>query len=262
MNSIEQNSSLIQHVAEVIATIQENSTSVTDLSVNMSEQAELGERAIHDTVNQMTSIQSSVVESNDMISSLSVRSQDVGSILNVITDIAEQTNLLSLNAAIEAARVGEHGKGFTVVANEVRKLAEQSQRSATKIQTIIQGIQTDTDSFVQIMAKVMEDVKVGMTISKDAIEKFEQILTSTKEIMPQMAEISSNVENAQQDILQVNATSTTLEDMAQSNASSSEEVAASTEEQLASMEEITASAKILSSMAEELQQLVSSFKYK
>ncbi|WOV85936.1 methyl-accepting chemotaxis protein [Sporosarcina jeotgali] len=261
MSAVETNSELIQHVSDGIASINEYSANVSKLAVHMTEQAEHGGLAVNDTVNQMASIQSSVAESNDMISSLSVRSKDVGSILNVITDIAEQTNLLSLNAAIEAARAGEHGKGFAVVADEVRKLAEQSQQSAKEIHTIIQGIQADTDNSVQIMAKVTEDVKQGMTISKDAIEKFEQILTSTKEITPQMADISSIAQSAQKEIHQVNETAIALEDMAKSNAASSEEVAATTEEQLASMEEITASAKTLSHMAEELQELVSSFKH-
>lgn len=261
MSSVETNSALIQHVADGITSINEYSANVSKLAVHMTEQAEYGGIAVNDTVNQMASIHSSVAESNDMISSLSVRSKDVGSILNVITDIAEQTNLLSLNAAIEAARAGEHGKGFAVVADEVRKLAEQSQQSAKEIHTIIQGIQADTYNSVQIMAKVTKDVKQGMSISKDAIEKFEQILTSTKEITPQMADISSIAQSAQEKIQQVNETAIALEVMAKSNAASSEEVAATTEEQLASMEEITASAKTLSHMAEELQELVSSFKH-
>lgn len=261
MNSVQKNIQLIEQVTEGVTQIASHSVNVSKLANHMMEQAEFGGRAVTDTVNQMTSIHSTVEESNRMISSLSERSKDVGTILNVITGIAEQTNLLSLNAAIEAARAGEHGKGFAVVADEVRKLAEQSQQSAKEIYTIIQGIQEDTENSVTIMAKVTEDVKEGMTISQQAIEKFEQILTSTKEITPQMDNISRTAQHAQITIEEVNDTAVELENMAKSNAASSEEVAASTEEQLASMEEITASAKTLSAMAEELQELVATFKH-
>ncbi|MCM3636677.1 methyl-accepting chemotaxis protein [Sporosarcina luteola] len=260
-NSIEKNVQLIEQVTERIAHIAERSLKVSELAIHTMTQAEVGGQAVTDTVNQMSSIQSSVSESNRMISTLSERSKEVGTILNVITGIAQQTNLLSLNAAIEAARAGEHGKGFAVVADEVRKLAEQSQQSATEIFNIIQGIQQDTESSVEIMAKVTEDVKEGMAISNGAIEKFQQILVSTQEITPQMDDISETAQTVQTAIQEVNDTANELENMAKSNASSSEEVAASTEEQLASMEEITASAKTLSDMAEELQELISSFKH-
>lgn len=261
MNSIEKNVQLIEQVTEGIAHIAERSLKVSELAIHTITQAEIGGQAVSDTVNQMSSIQSSVFESNRMISSLSERSKEVGTILNVITGIAEQTNLLSLNAAIEAARAGEHGKGFAVVADEVRKLAEQSQQSASEIHNIIQGIQQDTESSVNIMAKVTEDVKEGMAVSNEAIEKFQQILDSTQGAAPQMDAISETAQTVQSAIQEVNDTANELENMAKSNASSSEEVAASTEEQLASMEEITASAKTLSHMAEELQELISNFKH-
>ncbi|MGG0670469.1 methyl-accepting chemotaxis protein [Lederbergia citrisecunda] len=261
MNSIEKNVQLIGQVTEGIAHIAERSLKVSELAIHTITQAEIGGQAVSDTVNQMSSIQSSVFESNRMISSLSERSKEVGTILNVITGIAEQTNLLSLNAAIEAARAGEHGKGFAVVADEVRKLAEQSQQSASEIHNIIQGIQQDTESSVNIMAKVTEDVKEGMAVSNEAIEKFQQILDSTQGAAPQMDAISETAQTVQSAIQEVNDTANELENMAKSNASSSEEVAASTEEQLASMEEITASAKTLSHMAEELQELISNFKH-
>ena len=198
--------------------IANRSVNVTELAIHTMEQAEIGGQAVTDTVNQMTSIQSSVSESNQMIRSLSERSKEVGTILNVITGIAEQTNLLALNAAIEAARAGEHGKGFAVVADEVRKLAEQSQQSATEIFNIIQGIQKDTENSVGMMAKVTEDVKEGMAISNEAIEKFGQILKSTQEITPQMDDISKTVQNVQVAIEELNATANELENMAKSNA--------------------------------------------
>ena len=196
-----------------------------------------------------------------MIQSLHKRSKEVSSILDVITGIANQTNLLALNAAIEAARAGEHGKGFAVVADEVRKLAEQSQQSAKEILTIIQGIEHDTESSVHIMSRVTDDVQAGVKVSNEAIEKFNQILQSTKEITPQMEEVSAIAQQISAAVQEVSATANELAIIAQANAATSEEVAAATEEQLASMEEISSSARALSAMAEELREILSHFKY-
>lgn len=237
------------------------SKKVSELAQVTTEQAEIGGHAVTNTVEQMNSIHKSVVDSNTIIKSLSERSKEVSTILSVITGIADQTNLLALNAAIEAARAGEHGRGFAVVADEVRKLAEQSQTSAQKIHEIIKGIQTDTESSVQIMALVTDDVQAGVEISREAIEKFNQIHQSTKEIVPQMKEILITAHQMADVIREVTSNTNDSSIIAQENAATAEEVAASTEEQLASMEEISASANSLSTMAEELIELISKFKY-
>ncbi|WEG19204.1 methyl-accepting chemotaxis protein (plasmid) [Alkalihalophilus pseudofirmus] len=259
-NGIDKNSQAVDEIAIGVGRIAESSMSVAELTQQATLQAEEGNEALQNTISQMNSIDASVAESNTMIRSLSDRSKEITSILDVITGISEQTNLLALNAAIEAARAGEHGKGFAVVAGEVRKLAEQSQDSAKQIFELIQGIQKDTDSSVQVMSKVTHNVKDGMTISQEAMDKFREILSSMRNITPQMQEVSATAEQMSAGVQEVNATASELASIATNNAATSEEVAATTEEQLASMEEVASSAKSLSEMAEELKMLLSKFR--
>lgn len=251
----------LEEVSTGVNRVVESSAQVTEFVQKMNEQAEVGGQAVSNTLNQMTSIQSSVENTNENISSLLERSKQVSTILNAITDISEQTNLLALNAAIEAARAGEHGKGFAVVADEVRKLAEQSKLSATQIGEIIVGIQKDVENAVDKMGQVTSNVNSGLDISYDAIDKFGEILRSSESIKPQMEEVTAISEQMSAAVGQLMETVNNLASIARNNAASSEEVAASSEEQLASMEEISASAKSLSSMAEDLSEKVSKYKY-
>lgn len=261
MNGIDDSALALSGITEGVNKIVNHSAKVSNLTHETTIQAEVGGKAVTNTVNQMNSIFKSVVESNEIIASLDERSKEINSILDVITSIAEQTNLLSLNAAIEAARAGEHGKGFAVVADEVRKLAEQSQQSVEEIYGIIHGIQEDVEKTVHKMALVTDDVQSGVKISNEAIEKLHHIQQSMKDILPQMDEVSGTAQQMSEAVQGVTSNVNDLDIIAKGNAASSEEVAASTEEQLASMQEISASAKSLATMAEELSEIISHFKY-
>ncbi len=261
LNGTEDSANSLEEVSTGVGRIVESSSQVAELVNQMSEQAEIGGKAVTDTLNQMTSIQSSVDNTNVNIMSLMTRSNEVSTILKVITDISEQTNLLALNAAIEAARAGEHGKGFAVVADEVRKLAEQSKTSASEISAIVQGIQTDVKDAVEKMSQVTANVDKGLEVSDDAMDKFKGIIQSSTDIKPQMEEVMAISEQMSAAVQEVASTANDLASIARNNAASSQEVAASTEEQLASMEEISAAAKSLSSMAEGLTEKINQYKY-
>ncbi|UUI02309.1 methyl-accepting chemotaxis protein [Oceanobacillus jeddahense] len=251
----------LEEVSIGVGKIVDSSTSVSSYVDQMNEQANVGGQAVSNTLNQMTSIQSSVEDTNKDIHSLLERSKEVSTILKAITDISEQTNLLALNAAIEAARAGEHGKGFAVVADEVRKLAEQSKISAGEISHIVQGIESDVQSAVEKMGQVTTSVNDGLEVSYDAIDKFGEIIRTGETIKPQMEEVTATSEQMSALVEQVTTTADGLASIARNNAASSEEVAASTEEQLASMQEISAAAKSLSSMAEDLTEKIKVYKY-
>lgn len=164
---------------EVAFGIQQISTTASDVSaasLGTSEQAEKGNLAIQNAVSQIDSIRQSVSDTSSVVQMLGERSTEIVRIIDVITGISSQTNLLALNAAIEAARAGEAGRGFAVVADEVRKLAEQSEESARQIAALIDDIQKETLHAVRAMTSVDEEVNAGMKVVKQAGDAFNQIL--------------------------------------------------------------------------------------
>ena len=165
--------------------------------------AQEGSAVADKTVRQMNEIAKAVEESSRIVEELGENSKEIGSIVEVISNIAAQTNLLALNAAIEAARAGEHGKGFAVVADEVRKLAEGSQQSVQKIEQIITTIQATTEKAVVTMSKGYELVKDGRNNVEETGKSFHEIVS-----MIQQAD-----ENSQQIMLIITSLREPIEDI-------------------------------------------------
>ncbi|GCD81433.1 methyl-accepting chemotaxis protein TlpC [Parageobacillus thermoglucosidasius] len=260
-SKIEASATALEQMAQGVTNIANHSVAITDLSKQMIIQSEDGGNSVQKTVEQMNEIQQSVSKSKEMINVLHERSKEIGTILDVISEIADQTNLLALNAAIEAARAGEQGKGFAVVADEVRKLAEQSRESAKRIAELIFGIQKDTENTVQMMEQAIQSVKGGMEISQETTQKFNAIMESTRDASAQLEDITATVQQISAGIQELSSTVSELASVAKKSTTISEEIAASAEEQFASMEEITSTAKSLANMAEELQEQVRKFKF-
>ncbi|HWL24079.1 MAG TPA: methyl-accepting chemotaxis protein [Ureibacillus sp.] len=257
---LEENEKSLSKVLDGISGISEKSKQVTELARESSKEAESGRQAIEENLNQMKYIQESVGKSNDVIQTLSTRSNEIGEILDVINSIAGQTNLLALNAAIEAARAGEHGKGFAVVAEEVRKLAEQSQSSTHLIGEIIGSIQKDTEISTKMMEEVLENANKGVVVTEHTTKRFIKIIENSYSITPHIEEITHTMEQIYSLVEEVVLKANVITGLSQENAASSEEVAASTEEQLASMEEINSSARSLTTLADELKGHIDKFK--
>lgn len=251
--SLEEMTSGIQQSAEKISTISE-------LSGDSMHKARDGKDYVRQTVNQMEQISSSVDETDKTIRMLDQRSKEIEKILEVITGIAEQTNLLALNAAIEAARAGEHGRGFAVVADEVRQLAEQSAESAGQIGALVSEIQKDMHHSVQAMDTVKSDVGSGREQVQETEQKFNEIFEAMQQITEQIENVSATTQQISAGAQQVSASVNQVSEIARDANQNTQNVVAATEEQLASMEEITASANSLTEMAEELQALINRFK--
>lgn len=254
------NTKSVDEVLQGVIQIANKSTTVVELSKVTTARAEEGQIFVDNNLEQMRFIHASIQQSKEVIDSLYHRSKEIGKIIEVIQAISDQTNLLALNAAIEAARAGEHGKGFSVVANEVRKLAEQSQGSAKMIANIINDIQKDTKSSVQLMEDVSNNAEAGLSISEETADKFVQIIGSTKETVPEMEKMAATVQEISASLMEVSAAANEISSYANENSQGAEEVAAVSEEQLATMEEISLSAKSLSVLAEDLLEIVKKFK--
>lgn len=260
VHSVEESSKIISEMSSGVHQIANNAQNVTVASQKAAEVAQEGNRAIHTAVKQMSSINQTVTELAAMVKGLGDRSREIGQIVEVITAIAEQTNLLALNAAIEAARAGEHGRGFAVVADEVRKLAEQSAHSAQQIAELIGNIQNETAKAVQSMEKGTGEVATGIEVVNSAGHSFEQIQRSVNDVAAQIEQVSAAVEEMSAGSEQMVQSVRLITEIAETTATGTQNVSAATEEQLASMEEISASASSLANAAERLQNLVATFK--
>lgn len=233
---------------------------VSQAARSSSIQAEGGNSSLQHLVRQMNMIRTSVEQSNSSIKRLDGRSREVGQILEIMRGIAEQTNLLALNAAIEAARAGEQGKGFAVVADEVKKLAKQSSNSAQHIANLIIEMQEETDTSVRSMNEVNAEVDAGLTIVNETESKFHEILHSLHQVANQIQNVSETTQRMKTSGQEITSSAKGMSQIAQTTSKHAISVSAASEEQLASTEEIEASASSLAQLAEEMQTLISKFK--
>ncbi|MDF2568779.1 MAG: mcpB 6 [Sporomusa sp.] len=253
-------SQVIRDMVDSIGNTSRAAHSVAAASEQSERAAETGSNQIGLAVTKMSQIQEDVNQATQMIHALGDKSRQIGQIVDVITGIAGQTNLLALNAAIEAARAGEQGRGFAVVADEVRKLAEQSESAAREIANIIQAIQAETVETVTAIDKSGREVAAGVQVVENSGAAFKEIYDAVKNVRAEVIRIVGLTEEQQRRSGQVEEAVHSIADAARLNAASSEQVAAASQEQNASVQEITAASASLAQMAAELQQAVLKFK--
>lgn len=258
--SVDNTRAIVREMSNAITHIAESAGNVSAQSSETAKAAAAGSQAIAEATNQMAVISKSVNMSAEVVQNLGDRSKQIGEIVDVISGIAGQTNLLALNAAIEAARAGEQGRGFAVVADEVRKLAEQSHEAAQRIAAIIREIQGETARAVNVMQEGTVEVARGTEVINSNGERFKTIVTMVEALNGQIQEISAASEELSASSEEVVHAVDDVKHIATETAANTQTISAAAEEQSASMEEIAASSQALSRLAEELQGVVRRFK--
>lgn len=259
VDAVEETMSVVQEMTSAIKHIATNSHNVSAKSDETTRAAIAGGEAVIEATNQMKVIKNSVTQSTQVVGKLGERSEQIGEIVAVISGIAGQTNLLALNAAIEAARAGEQGRGFAVVADEVRKLAEQSHEAAKKISEIIRAIQSETHIAVETMNRGNIEVVRGTEVIAATGDRFTFIVTMVQQLNSEIQEISVAAEELSTSSEKVVHSVDRIRAVASDTASDTQTISASTEEQSASMEEIASSSQSLEHMASKLQGVISKF---
>ena len=226
------------------------------------ESSNQGLKTVKILVENMTGIKESAGQTSQSIGVLTKRTEEIGRTLNVITDIASQTNLLALNAAIEAARAGDAGRGFAVVAEEIRKLAEDSRKSAVEIEKIIGDVQKDTTAAGKAIDTMEASVKEGNKSTVEAEKIFQEIAKSTEETFGASKEIQSATLTQKESIGSVVKNIEQIVVVSEETAAGTQQVASSSQQMNGGMLEIAKAGDELSAVAAELQAGVTQFKLK
>ncbi|MDD2899241.1 MAG: methyl-accepting chemotaxis protein [Desulfuromonadaceae bacterium] len=213
-------------IAEMDATIKQvekNAVNSASISKTVRSDAEIGKNAVLEAIAGMQAIRASSQITSDVVETLSLRVNDIGSILSVIDEVADQTNLLALNAAIIAAQAGEHGKGFAVVADEIRELAERTSSSTREIASVIKGVQEETGRAVKAISQTEERIAAGEQLTQRSGAALEEIVTGVERAGIQVSEIAQATVEQARGSQSIREAMESVEDMVESIANSSRE---------------------------------------
>lgn len=257
---IEKTTEQINEMNDGLAELARAAAVITETSADSTEVSSKGETLVQKTAGQMNTIDHSVKEAKHVVKGLEIKSKDITNILRVINGIADQTNLLALNAAIEAARAGEYGRGFSVVAEEVRKLAVQSADSAKEIESLISEIVKEIHTSLNVLQSVNKEVETGLVMTGETKQSFKHISHMTNQIASELQSMNATVEELSAGAQEISAASNDITAISKESSDGIQDIAASAQEQLASMEEISSSAQTLEKMSEELRDLTKRFK--
>lgn len=233
---------------------------LANVATETEKEAASGVNFIQEVSRQMAQISDSVSSTVDIVSNLKDRSSHIEKIVSAITEISNQTNLLALNASIEAARAGEHGRGFSVVASEIRKLAEHSSASAGQIFGLLQDIMKDSQETERAMQEVTNEVSNGQKKMEEAIESFENILKSTQKVAWQVQEVSAISEEMAAGSEEIAASVTEMATIAEESLTGVKAVNDMTAKQSSLVQEVASLTDLLSKDSRSLEALVMKFK--
>ncbi|AIF42137.1 methyl-accepting chemotaxis protein [Virgibacillus sp. SK37] len=243
----------VQHMTEIGEKVQGTSHEVLDLTDN-------GKHLMENSSQQMMKINGIVQDAVRKMDILDKETQEISKLVVVIQEVADQTNLLALNAAIEAARAGEHGKGFAVVADEVRKLAEQVATSIKDVTGFVTTIQEESKNVSHSLVSGYEEVKLGTEQIKTTGETFNLISSSVTSVVEDYKQIVDNLTEIASSSQEMNASIEEIASVSEESAAGIEETSAATQQMSSSMEEVAGSSEQLAKLAEELNEIVRGFK--
>ena len=258
--STEENLQAMEEVAIGVQRMADKASSISESALYSRKQAETGGEAVQLTVQQMSTIESSVTTTDEVIRTLEVKSAQISQMVTTIHEIANQTNLLALNASIEAARAGEHGRGFAVVSTEVRKLAEQAGDSSSRIEELVKAMEQDMLLSLSAMSRVKDEVQEGLRLTRVTEQNFSLIRDTNVRIATEIEDMAATSEEMSAGVEQIVASVHEIARHAQTASANSQQAAGSVHEQLKSVEQIKASAAVLSDVSSELQTSLSPFK--
>ncbi|SDZ55965.1 methyl-accepting chemotaxis protein [Evansella caseinilytica] len=256
----EENKNAAISISDDIKNYSQNLFEVRGRSNNSLKAAEDGNMVIEQGIEQMNEIRDMANNMSVAIQNLAQKSNEIGSIVEMISNVAGQTNLLALNAAIEAARAGEHGRGFAVVADEVRKLAEQTTGASGEIQQLIEGIQKDIESSAFAMTSAYNSVESGEKTVRQAGAAFGELTKSIQQVAMRIEEVTEGMGKIGENTEKMLETAESTAQLINESIGSTQSVAAAAEQQNATLQEISSSSQQLAGMSEELQNTLRKFK--
>ena len=251
----------VASISQSVKSISQETEEISQEADQAAKKAEAGNLVVEKSVNQIHSVEEKVRTTARLVDELGARSQEIGAIVDTISDLAGQTNLLALNAAIEAARAGEQGRGFAVVAEEVRKLAEQSATAAQQIADLIGRIQNDTSKAVASMDSGRQAVVQGAESVEGLRQVFEEINGLVIDVADKIESMSDSIQHVAGQSSEITNHMDQIDTGAAKVADNMQSISAATEEQSASAQEIASASDSLARQAQDVQEKLQKFKF-
>ena len=252
----EESAASMEEMAQAIEDLSVRSNQISEQSSTTLELTQEGNEKLKDSLEKMEHFNQTINTTFNAINKLGEKSQEIGTIVKVITGISEQINLLALNAAIEAARAGEHGKGFAVVADEVRKLAEQSRQSSSEVSNIVKNIQEETEIVVHSMQQGTEEFKDTNTTIVEVGNMFEKIVSTTKIIAENNENSSASSEELSSATQQIMETIVEIASISRESVEMFEELIEISDDELHTMQKLVQEAKNLIGLTNDVNKLL------